>query len=89
MSNGAYYCFCFTQHMLDLAAAIRGQKGGEMKCMAKPLDTSGKHYLYFTAWMDSKSIHMLHTTMPYQQTVQRAKERTHQKAVPFRLFGKL
>ena len=62
----------------------RGKRGrGEMKCMAKPLDTSGQRYLYFTAWMDSKPVHLLHTIKPYQQTMQRAKKGTHQKeAIP-------
>jgi hypothetical protein len=58
----------------------RGKRGrGEMVCMSKPLDDRGA--LYFTSWMDSKPVHMLHTTKSYTQTVQRAKKGTHQKDV--------
>jgi hypothetical protein len=56
---------------------------GAMKCMAKPLDANGQDHLYFTAWMDSKPVHILHTTRPFQQTVERAKKGTNRKdAIP-------
>jgi hypothetical protein len=52
---------------------------GAMKCMAKPFDPNGQDHLYFTAWMDSKPVHILHTTKPFQQTVERTKKGTNRR----------
>ena len=55
------------------------RRRGEMKCMARPLDIFGQYYLYFTAWMNSNPVHILHITKPFQQTVQRTKKETSKK----------
>ena len=41
---------------------------GTMKCMKAEKD--GKNY-YFTSWMDTKAVHMLHTYPTYYQTISR------------------
>jgi hypothetical protein len=37
--------------------------------------------LYKTAWMDSKHVHILHTTKPYKQNVERAQKRSSDRTL--------
>jgi hypothetical protein len=53
----------------------RGKRArGDMKCVVKSFGPDQD--IYFTAWMDSKPVHLLHTTKPYKQTVERAQKGT-------------
>jgi hypothetical protein len=67
------------RHAIFPKAGAAKRNRGDMKCVMKPLgpDTN----VYFTAWMDSKPVHILHTTKPYKQTVDRAQKRSAARVI--------